>query len=176
MTGKEVGWLKAGDGMRKLWSVAPGGMLALAGAGIAAALLALPVMAADDVAAVVAKRRETMKTMAANVKTVAEFAQGKAGRDDAVAAAKVIQDIAARVPSLFPPGTGMEALPGKSGAKPEIWTDPQKFKDAAAALVQGSAALARSVDTGDAGNVGASLRTLGQTACTACHDTYRVKI
>ena len=162
--------------MRKLWSVGPDGILALACAGAAVVSLSLPVQAADDVAAIVAKRRETMKSLAANVKIVNEFAQGRAGHDAAGAAAKTMEEIAAKVPSLFPPGTGMEALPGKSGAKPEIWTDPQKFKEAAAALVAGSAALVRSVDTDDAGDVGASLRALGQNACNACHDTYRVKI
>jgi len=149
---------------------------ALAAIVAGAALLAPPVGAAEDVAAVVAKRQAAMKALGASVKTVSEYAQGKADQAAAIAASQKIQEIGKTVPSLFPPHTGLEELPGKSGAKPEIWSDPQKFKDAAAALASGSDALAKVVAAGDVASTGASLKALGHDACGTCHDTYRVKI
>jgi cytochrome c556 len=146
-----------------------------AGAALVAAMT-VPVRAAEDVAAVVGKRQAAMKAMSANVKIISQYTEGSADQSAAVAAVKIVQDTAKTVPSLFPPATGMEQLPGKSGAKPEIWTDPRKFKDAAAALVTGSDELAKSVAAGDPAATRASLLALGKTGCGTCHDAYRVKI
>jgi cytochrome c556 len=132
--------------------------------------------AEQDVAGIVAHRQATMKTMASNVKIVSEFVKGDTDQPAALAAAKTIVATAKTLPTLFPSGTGLEALPGKSGAKPEIWTQPAEFASDAAALVAATQALLDAVQSGDPAETGKRLATAGKNGCGNCHDTFRVKI
>jgi cytochrome c556 len=69
----------------------------------------------------------------------------------------------------FGPGTDKGA-PTK--AKPEIWAEQAKFKDAGDKLMAESAKLAAAAKTG---NLDALKAAFGATAgtCKACHDAYR---
>ena len=75
---------------------------------------------AQDKEAQIKERRDTMKRQGADLKAVQDYVKGEG--DQATALAKVNDLIALnpKIVSLFPPGTGMDQFPGKTGAKPAI--------------------------------------------------------
>lgn len=154
-----------------------GWRFSLAAATALAAVVALMVtVRAEDVAGIVATRQAAMKSLAANIKIVHEFTEDKAEPAAAVAAAQQLVTTAKTVPSLFPPGTGMEALPGKSGAKPEIWTRQSEFAADAETLVAKLQALLDATQSGDKAATRERLAATGKEGCGVCHDAFRVKI
>jgi cytochrome c556 len=87
-------------------------------------MLSLPALAASP-AETVKLRQETMKQLGGHMKAIKNFAmQGDGSAEDVAKRAGEIGAIAARIPSLFPEGTGMDEVKDpKNGAKPEIWLD-----------------------------------------------------
>lgn len=87
--------------------------------------------------------------------------------------ARVIEALAAQIPSWFPSGTGEQ--PGvKTEALPIIWQQSPLFKQRAAALAAAAHGLAVAAGTGNAAATLAAANTVGG-ACKACHDTFRQK-
>jgi cytochrome c556 len=150
----------------------------LAAATAVAAVVALLVSVhAEDVLSIVAARQAAMKSMAANVKIINDYSQNKADQAAAIIAAQLLVASAKTVPTLFPPGTGMTALPGRSGAKGEIWTSRQaEFAADAAGLVSMAMALLDAVRGGDPASVRQKLLSTGKDGCSTCHDSFRVRI
>ncbi len=107
-----------------------GGVLALA---VGFTVLASAV--ADDPAAVISQRRDLMKDQGKNAKAIYQFTQGQGTAADVAAAAQAIAADATKIPDLFPKGTSLDEFPGKTGAKPAIWQDWDKFKADAAGRV-----------------------------------------
>lgn len=70
----------------------------------------------------------------------------------------------------FGPDTDM----GATKAKPEIWTEPAKFKDAADKAMQAVAKLDAAAKTGNMDQIRSAFGATGQS-CKACHDAYRGK-
>jgi cytochrome c556 len=89
------------------------------------------------------------------------------------ASAKTITDFAPRVASLFPPGTGPDV--GKTGAKPEIWQNPQDFVAKAGDFQKAAQAFGAAAGGSDANAIKARFADLGDS-CKACHDKYRAKM
>jgi cytochrome c556 len=89
------------------------------------------------------------------------------------AAAAKMAALGARAAAWFPRGSGPEAGV-KTGAKPQIWTDPAGFAAAAKTLQTATANLSAAADTGDLDRVKAAVGPTG-AACKGCHDKYRVK-
>ena len=92
---------------------------------------------------------------------------------DAKAAAENTEIVAnmAKLPwAAFPAGTDKGGIPTR--AKPEIWTDAAKFKDASDKLQAESVKLAAA---GKTGNLDAIKTAFAATAgtCKACHDAFR---
>jgi len=144
---------------------------------VAAAVALLVSVHAQDVPSIVAARQAAMKTMAANVKIINDYSQNKADQAAARVAGQLLVATAQTLPSLFPPGTGMAALPGKSGARTEIWTSRQaEFAADAASLVTMTLALADTIRGGDPAAVREKLLATGKDGCSNCHDAFRVKI
>jgi cytochrome c556 len=87
--------------------------------------------------------------------------------------ARQIDGLAPQIPTWFPKGTGPEAGV-KTAAKPEIWTNPTGFAQAAS----GFAAEAHKFDgVAQGGNVDAiraEYVSLGK-ACFTCHSQFRAK-
>ena len=54
-----------------------------------------------------------------------------------------------KIPDLFPKGTSLADMPGKSYAKPEIWDHFDDFKAAAAVLATEAGKLADAAKSGD---------------------------
>ncbi len=87
------------------------------------------------------------------------------------APAKAIAKWAAVIPTLFPKGT---ETGGDTKALPEIWSDPAGFQKIAMALGDAATKLAVAAKAGDADEVAADTKLLGEQ-CGACHKAYRAK-
>lgn len=84
--------------------------------------------------------------------------------------AEVVATMAVLPWAAFGPGTDKGA-PTK--AKPEIWSESAKFKEAHEKLVAEAPKLVAAAKTGNLDNVKAAFGATAGT-CRACHDTYRV--
>jgi cytochrome c556 len=153
---------------RGLWA----GLLALAvGCGAVGV-----VTAADDPAATIAARRDLMKTRGKEMGIINDFVQNKKGSAaNVVAAAKAMEESAAKLPGLFPKGTGLDDFPGKTGAKPVIWEKWDDFQKASDYFGAEAKELAEVAETGDAAKIAEHFEEVGK-ACGECHTTFRQKL
>ena len=62
----------------------------------------------------------------------------------------------------------------KSAARPEVWSDPKKFQEAADRLQAEAVKLASVARAKDEAGVKAQFGAVGKS-CGACHDSFRVK-
>ncbi len=133
---------------------------------------------AQDKAAAVKERQDTMKRQAGDLKYVADFAKGVSG-DQATAEQKAedLHSLSGKLLSLFPPGTSNADLPdAKTYAKPNIWTDQDNFKAIIAKLPALEQGLTDAVKKGEKPMILAAIGNLGKNGCGACHSTYRAKM
>ena len=150
--------------------------------GLTAAAVALAVglgavgVAAQDKLAQIQTRRETMKHQGADFKAIQEYVKGTGDQAAAEKAIADLETIAPKIVTLFPPGTGLDAFPGKTGAKPAIWQEWDKFKAIPPELLADEQKLAAAIKTGDRAAVGAQLANTGKNGCGACHTPYREKL
>jgi len=63
---------------------------------------------------------------------------------------------------------------GKTHAKPEIWSDPAKFKSAAEKMEQEISKLAQVAQGGDLNAIKSQFGATGKS-CKACHDDFKQK-
>jgi len=146
------------------------------GTGAAAVLLAGVVAGiAQDKLALVTDRQAFMKAQGADAKAIGDYSKGQG---DKAAALKAIDDLMARNPKIlaqFVPGTSATDFPGKSNAKPELWTDMEKVKMIPATLLGEEEKVKAAIQTGDQKAVGDAFGSMGKNGCGACHGNYRVK-
>ena len=128
----------------------------------------------EEAMQVAEKRSETMKSMGGSMRTLKRFVEGRGTAEDASAAAGVISDAAPTIPSLFPAGTGMAALPD-SESKENIWEDWDEFVAGTERLREKAAALQAVLSSGDLGQIGAAFGDLGKNGCGGCHSKFREK-
>ena len=154
---------------RGLW----GGVLVLAlGCGAVGV-----VTAADDPMAAITARRDLMKGQGKQMGIINDFVQNKKGSAaDVVAAAKALEDSAAKIPGLFPKGSSLDDFPGKTGAKPVIWEKWDDFQKAAAYLGSEAKELQEAAETGDAAKIAEHFGDVGKEGCGGCHTTFRQKL
>jgi cytochrome c556 len=115
-------------------------------------------------------RKAALTVMAAHFGRVAAMASGRAPFD-----AKVAMDNAAVAESMSKlPWAGFVdgSDKGDTKAKPEIWSDSGKFRDASEKMQGEMSKLAAAARTGSLDNIKAAV---GATAgsCKACHDAFR---
>ena len=143
--------------------------LALTGALVALSLPAAAQFAKPEDA--VKYRQSSLFVMGQHFARIGAMANGRVPFDAKVATdnAEIVAAMAKLPWAGFGPGTDKGA-PTK--AKPEIWTEQAKFKDAGDKLMAESAKLAAAAKTG---NLDALKAAFGATAgtCKACHDAYR---
>ena len=154
----------------RLIGLAVAGALAVSGTGAAFAQNAAQSAAQKAVTA----RQEGYKGLGAAFKTVND--ELRAGSPDVAAiraAAGRMNSFAARAPSLFPKGSGVESG-AKTDALPVIWSDAAGFAAAQRALQTETAKLQTAAASGDLDAVRAQARVVGGT-CKACHDKYRAQ-
>ena len=133
-----------------------------------------PSASAQDAQEVAEKRSAAMKGLGGSMRVIKGYTGGRGSKDDALKAVTVIASTAPKITSLFPKGTGMEALP-KSEAKAVIWEKWDEFGAAAKRLGEKAAVLAAAIEGGDKGKIGAAFGDLGRGGCGGCHQVFREK-
>ena len=145
--------------------------------GVAVCMLALAAsgaVAQSRAAASVQARQANFKQMGGAFKAINDELK-KDAPDPAVLrtnAAKM-SALAGQLPTWFPRGTGPEAGV-KTGAKPEAWSDPKAFAEAASALRVQTTKLAAVGGGADLDAFRAQVRPTGGT-CKGCHDKFRLE-
>ncbi len=131
----------------------------------------------SDLPEIVVKRQDAMKGLGGAMKAIGE-SLGSGSPDSAliVEKATAIGDTADVIPTLFPEGTGLDAIEGRVGAKPEIWQDWAGFEAAALNLGTYTDALVAAAQTGDATAMQAAFDALGKEGCGGCHSKFRQKL
>jgi cytochrome c556 len=146
-----------------------------AAAALAAGIVLMAAVRADDFASVVAERQAGMKAMSGKLKAIKAFADSGAGQAEAADAAAVLVATSKSIPTWFPAGSGLDSFSGKTAAKPDIWSDPAKFKAIAATFQADALALQKAVADGDKAAAAAAFDTMGREGCGACHGAFRAK-
>jgi cytochrome c556 len=127
-----------------------------------------------DVPGAIKERQDVYKEIGKSMKGIGEELKSSSPTVAEIKKfAATIDTDAAKVPSLFPAGTGPEAGV-KTGAKADIWQKPDEFKKDAADFAAAAHALNVAAQSGD---VAAVKEAAGKTAetCKACHQTFREK-
>ena len=75
--------------------------------------------------------------------------------------------------ALFPKGTSLKDMPGKTRAKPEIWTKMAAFDQAANIFAVYATRVADAAGSGDRKAIGAAMGQLGKRGCGGCHSDFR---
>ncbi|MBO6507858.1 MAG: cytochrome c [Roseibium sp.] len=143
-------------------------------AAIAVGTFAGPVFANDSFDGAIKARKALMTLYAFNLGQLGAMAKGEVeyNADQAQAAANNLKDLAAvNLGAAWPQGSDSTALPGKTRAKVEAWSNYPESAKIHGDLVAASTAMAASAGDGVDGirkNIGA----IGAT-CTACHKAFR---
>lgn len=130
-------------------------------------------------AAIIHQRRSAMRQMSGAMKNIAAYVkEGKGTPAEVAAEARKVAGIVEKVPGLFPSGTGMEQYEGATGAKPVVWSDAGKFKEAAENLQTLAMDLSKKASGSDANQktVAAAFGPVGKDGCGGCHKTFRQKL
>jgi len=153
-------------------------MILVGGAMTVLAIAAMPsLLSAQDPAAVLKERQETMKQLGGNMKAINDFVEaGTGSAEDVATRAASIREIAGKIPTLFPEGTSMDDGIGKTGAKPAIWSDWAGFQASATKMGEEAGKLAEVAAAGDRDAIGAQFGALGKDGCGGCHQTFRQKL
>jgi cytochrome c556 len=115
-------------------------------------------------------RKSAFNVMAVHFGRIGAMVQGKVPFDPKVAAADAdIALITARLPyTAFGEGTDK----GETRAKPEVWTENDKFKAAALKMQEEMGKLNAAAKSGNLDTIKAAFGPVGQ-ACKQCHDNFR---
>ena len=115
-------------------------------------------------------RKAGFTLMAAHFGRLGAMAQGRVPFDAKVAAenAEVLATVAKLPWAAFGEGTDK----GETRAKPEIWKESAKFKEAADKNMAEVAKLVAAAKTGNLDNLKAAFGSAAPT-CKACHDNFR---
>ena len=116
-------------------------------------------------------RQSALSVMGAHFGRVAAMANGRIPFDAKVAADNAgIAEYMSKLPwAGFGEGTDKGAT---TRAKPEIWTDNAKFKDASEKMQGEMVKLAAAARTGNLDSIKVAVGATGG-ACKACHDAFR---
>lgn len=131
---------------------------------------------AQDKAAIINDRQETMKSQGRALAAAKGFSEGRVDQADAITAVTQLIKTTSTLIDKFPPGTGMAEFPGKSGAKPTIWTEWDKFKEAPKAAIAQEEKLLADIKEGDKAAAGKQAGATWDDGCQVCHRSYREKL
>ena len=131
--------------------------------------------------AAIRARQSIMRVMALNFGPIAQMAQGKIAfnKEVFVADALRLESVwAMNVARFFPAGSDKPVegskIAGFTRAKPDIWSEPDKFKQAQNGLTEAVSKLAAAAKSGDEAAMKAAAGGVGK-ACKGCHDDFRAK-
>ncbi len=152
-------------------------VLVAAGVGFLATLQ-IDVAAADPIKT----RRAVMKELSAHSKAIKKYLKGHKDAKkekrlgtagDVELRALAMAGLARRLPGMFPKGTSLNDMPGKTRAKPAVWMESKKFKAAAMKLATWSKDIEGAAATGDKAKIAAAMKGFGKATCGACHKSFR---
>jgi cytochrome c556 len=152
-----------------------GGVVAVAVAILALSLGSAAVLAIDA-EAVIKDRREHMKAQGADAAAIKKFIEGATDQADATKSAEDLVKRAQGIPDLFPKGTSMAEFEGKTGAKPAIWNDWDKFLAAQKAFLAGAQKLEAAVKSGNKDAISTEWSDVTKNGCGGCHTPFREKL
>jgi cytochrome c556 len=127
-------------------------------------------LAHEGATGVVKQRMDEMEQIGRVVKRINDRLKSKRGLADIGRDADEIRATAARVPSLFPPGS----LDGHSEATPAVWERWPEFVAASRTLEAEAEKLAATARAGPDAAIAAQVRATTR-ACSGCHDVFRMK-
>jgi cytochrome c556 len=148
--------------------------IALCAAVIVAGLFS-GVVRAQDPAAAIDARQAVMKAQGKAMAAIKAFIDDKGDLAAAQAAGADLLVQLAKIPDIFPKGTGMAEFPGKSYVKPAVWTEWDKFLEIQKTALAKAQALNAALKGGDKAAITAAFGDLGKNGCGACHEPYREK-
>ena len=124
-----------------------------------------------EAASVMHERHEGMEAVGKANKAIRRALEGSSP-DLAVvrSSASRMAELSHKASHWFPAGTGPDV--GKTGAKPEIWQNPQDFAAKVGAFQKAAAAFQSTTAGTDVAAIKASFAELGKS-CKSCHDKYR---
>jgi cytochrome c556 len=139
----------------------------------AAAMLTLALPAAAQFAKpedAIKYRKAAFTLMQAHFGRVAAMASGKVPFDAKVAATNIeIASVLSKLPyDAFVPGTDK----GNTDAKPEVWSESDKFRAAASKMLEEMTKLEAAGKTGKLDQIKPAFGAVSQ-ACKNCHDKFR---
>ncbi|MCC8987988.1 MAG: cytochrome c [Candidatus Contendobacter sp.] len=147
--------------------------MVLAG-GILGASVLTAVQAADPKPQDVVDYRKSVYTIIGwNFKPIGAMMKGEVPFDAAAVArhAQYVEMMSKAAPEGFAKGSGPDAVKDTE-AKPEIWTNPDKFKTAMSNFQQESAKLAEVAKVGKEADIKAQFGKTAET-CKACHKEFK---
>ena len=113
--------------------------------------------------------------MSWNMSRIRGNLEGTFNKDEVQKAANTIKAIAnSGMVTLYLPGTDGNNSLYQSHARPDIWTDREKFTKAAAVLIKEADELAIIAEKGDTSAIQDQLGRVGG-ACKACHEDFKFK-
>ena len=118
-------------------------------------------------------RQSVMTLLGSHFGRLNGMAQGRVPFDAAVAAdnAHLVAMLSKLPFNSFGPGTD-KGLPHR--AKPEVWSESVKFKEAAEAMQAETLKLEAAGKSGDLAQIKAAVGAVGKT-CKSCHDTFQAE-
>jgi len=131
---------------------------------------------AQDATKVLQDRQATMKRQSKGMEAVKAYIDDKGDLAAAQTGGTDLEAAVKAIPTLFPKDTGMEQFPGKSGAKPAIWTEADKFTAAWKTAEAKAVALNVALKGGDKAAITAAFGEMGKIGCGGCHTPFREKI
>ncbi|MGD9617242.1 MAG: cytochrome c [Alphaproteobacteria bacterium] len=147
--------------------------LAVAAAGFGLAIAGAGASLAQDAQSVINQRQELMKQQGRDVAAVRAFVEG---RGDQAAAQRGAADLLTTIPriaSLFPQRTSSAEFPGRTRARPVIWSEWDQFNAAQQNALSRAQALNAALNTGNTAAVQTALTDLVNSGCNGCHGRFR---
>jgi cytochrome c556 len=140
---------------------------------------------AADNEQVIKDRQALMKAQGKDLGAIRDYTQDKADLATAQTAGADLASRLAKVPDLFPKGTGPDAYPGKTNAKQAVWNEWDKFLAADKSAITAVDALNTALKGGDKTAITTAFGNMSRDfwgttssnpgACGACHGTFAQK-
>ena len=141
-------------------------------AGLLIAWHAVDAVAHMGATGVVKQRMELMVSLGKAMKSLNAMIRGKTDLDpdNAESAARLIQKHGAQMTKMFPKGS----MQAPTEARPEIWTDWERFQALASSMEAEAGKLAAAGRSGDRKAIALQFRRVGKV-CSSCHKDFRRK-
>lgn len=128
----------------------------------------------DEAAKIMKQRHESMEKIGKAMKAAGRELKADSPNLATIrASASTIADESKHTGTYFPQGTGPDV--GKTGAKADIWANPQDFTAKVAAFQKAAQAFNTSAAGNSVPDIKKSFDDLGGS-CKACHDKYRAEM